>query len=207
MVRRVGAVVLAVLVLSGALAPAVAGEDAEPGPRLVVVGDSIVLGARSDVVGALAHWDLAFDAEVGRTTSQGLEVLRSLDAGRADVVVVELGANDAGSPVLFATRMRAVLAELAAVPHVIWLTVPEIEPFYVESNALLRAEAEIRPGLAVAEWGAVSQATPGATADGLHLRAPGREAITDLVVFHVEAARRRLEVEALVARLRASAFW
>lgn len=198
---------LVALVLAGAVALPAAGDDTEPGRRLVVVGDSIILGARSDVVDALAHWDLAFDAEVGRSTAQGLDVLRGLDAGRADVVVVELGANDAGSAALFATRMRAVLDELADVPQVIWLTVPEIEPYYVESNALLRAEAETRPGLTVAEWGAVSEATPGATADGLHLRAPGREAITDLVVFHVEAARRRLEVEALVARLRANAFW
>ena len=62
-----------------------------------VVGDSILDGGRDEVEAALADWALTLDAEVGRSSSSGVELARAAVEQDANAVVIELGTNDASA--------------------------------------------------------------------------------------------------------------
>ena len=86
-----------------------------------MIGDSIMDGGREEVEAALTDWNLTLDAQVGRSSSSGLELAQAAveqDAGR---VVMELGTNDASSAV-FRAHLVETLDAVAGVPLVIWQT-------------------------------------------------------------------------------------
>lgn len=87
--------------------------------------------------------------------------------------------EDGADPGLYAERVRAVMAELAGVDLVLWLTIREARPYYATTNATLHQVLAGYPNAVVADWNAT--APPGATyADGLHLRAEGAAAMAAL---------------------------
>ncbi len=116
--------------------------------RVVVVGDSIVLGAEGPLrarFGA-SGWEFGFDAQVSRTTADGAEIVGVRRGEMTDSLVVGLGANDAGNPATFRARVRAVLDAAAGVPHVYWLSLAEVRNEYAPANQILREEIAGRPG-------------------------------------------------------------
>jgi lysophospholipase L1-like esterase len=148
-------------------------------PAAFFLGDSVMLGAVGAIQAAMAPWDVVVDAAVSRSTAAGVDVIRARRAEIADVVVVQLGTNDGADPGLYAERVRAVMAELAGVDLVLWLTIREARPYYATTNATLRQVLAGYPNAVVADWNAT--APPGATyADGLHLRAEGAAAMAAL---------------------------
>jgi lysophospholipase L1-like esterase len=148
-------------------------------PAAFFLGDSVMLGAVDAIRAAMAPWDVVVDAAVSRSTIAGAEVVRQRRAEIHDVVVVQLGTNDGADPGLYAERVRAVMAELAGVPLVVWLTIREARPYYTTTNATLRDVLRAYPNATVADWNAV--APPSAVySDGLHLRAEGAAAMAAL---------------------------
>ena len=145
--------------------------------RVVLVGDSVMAAldpnytdAAREVLGA-AGWKVDIDAAVNRSTIQGGSVVAGLHPGAGDTVVLMLGHNDAGSTKVFGPRVETVLAQLAGVQRVYWLTMRE--PRYAEANAVLAAAQATHPNLHLIPWAASIQ--PGWTAkDGLHLNGSGR---------------------------------
>jgi hypothetical protein len=171
--RRVQAVVTAAIVLAG-LAFAVGAPGAAavpPRPRLLVIGDSIILGTGGNIAADLPDWDVTFDAAVSRSTEAGLAALQTHGTDY-QFVVIALGANDGGTPGVFAPRVADLLGALATVPHVLWLTIHEARPYYAQTNAIIRSEVAHHPNAAVGDWNAAIK--PGDVGeDGLHLTPQG----------------------------------
>jgi lysophospholipase L1-like esterase len=157
--------------------------------RVVVVGDSVILGAEGPIVSSFSSrgWAVTFDAAVNRSTSAGLEAIQSHRAELTDSLVVNLGANDAGNTAAYRQRVQAILDATADVPHVYWVTIREVRDYYGPANQAVRELAAGRPNVTVIDWHA---ATAGATdltaSDGLHLNGGGAarmaQVVTDAVV-------------------------
>lgn len=140
-------------------------------PRLLVIGDSIILGTQGNIAAALDDWDVVFDADVSRSTAAGLDVL-GRHGTDFTMVVVALGANDGGAPGVFTPRAAALLDALRPVEHVAWLTINEVRPYYPQTNAIIRELVARHPNAVVGDWNAAVR--PGDVgADGLHLTGQG----------------------------------
>jgi lysophospholipase L1-like esterase len=156
---------------------------------VVVVGDSVILGAQGPMTSAFQGrgWAVTFDAAVNRSTSAGLTAIESHRGELTDSLVVSLGANDAGNTAAFRQRVQAILDATAGVPHVYWVTIREVRDYYAPANQVVRDLAASRPNVTVIDWHA---ATAGATdltaSDGLHLNGGGAnrmaQVVTDAVV-------------------------
>ena len=190
MTRRLSATGLVVLslvmfvaVVVAAVAPA--PEAAAQQRRVVVIGDSIILGAESALVGAFqgAGWQIAFDAQVSRSTVAALDAIEAHRGELTDSLVLSFGANDAGNPATFRSRVERVLAATASVPHVYWLTIREVRDYYPAANQVLREVAAAHPNVTVVDWHGATAGTSGLTAgDGLHLTGAGAARMADVLV-------------------------
>lgn len=180
--------VVAVVVSVGGVAGAQQPAPAAPPRKVLVVGDSVILGAQNQMTQGFAGrgWTVVFDASVSRSTSAGAQAVAARKADATDTLVVNLGANDAGNANLFAQRVEQVMAAAAGVPHVYWLTIREVRPYYPAANNVLREAATRHPNLTVVDWNAASTAPGLTSADGLHLKPQGAVAMTDAVLAAVQ---------------------
>ena len=184
--RTAALLVLAACLLGALVGPGTAGAQQR---RVVLVGDSVILGAGGPITSSFGGrgWAVTFDASVNRSTAAGLEAIESHRAELTDSLVVNLGANDAGSPGTFRQRVQAIMDATAGVPHVYWVTIREVRDYYGPANQIVRDVAAGRPNVTVVDWHA---ATAGATdltsGDGLHLNGAGAarmaQVVTDAVV-------------------------
>jgi len=122
-------------------------------PIVWIIGDSIMDGGREEVETALADWSLTLDAEVGRSSSSGVELAQAAVEQDADAVVIELGTNDTSSSV-FRAHLVETLDTVAGVPLVIWQTArgPEDDLVIPEVNAAIREVAPTYPNVSIADW-------------------------------------------------------
>jgi hypothetical protein len=142
------------LLVAGSVAFACPAARAAQGPVLVV-GDSLAVGMRPFLIPMLGDRDVAWDSRTGRTTPQGLQVLRAtLPQITPATVVVSLGTNDGSDPRRFADRIRRVL--LALPPHacVIWPTIirPPRKGPYAALDRVLRDQARGDPRFVAPSW-------------------------------------------------------
>jgi peptidoglycan/LPS O-acetylase OafA/YrhL/lysophospholipase L1-like esterase len=146
---------------------------------MTVVGDSVVLGASSELV-KLAD-GVTISAQVGRQWYEVTKVLEELLAAGplGDVVVIQLGNNGTLTPELF----DAVMGELADVETVVFVNVRVPRSWEADVNALIAdGVARHAPQARLADWHAVSNDHDEYFLDdGVHLQAPGREALRELV--------------------------
>lgn len=146
-----------------------------PRPRLLVIGDSVILGTQNNIAANLPEWDVTFDAAVSRSTAAGMDVVAAHGTDFS-VVVVALGANDGGTPGVFTPRVATLLDALGGVPHVVWLTIHEARPYYAQTNQIIRDQVAGHPNAIVADWNAAIR--PGDVGDdGLHLTGQGSVAM------------------------------
>lgn len=142
------------LVVAGAIAFACPSARAAPGPVLVV-GDSLAVGMRPFLIPMLADREVAWNARMGRTTPQGLEVLRAtVPQVTPTTVVVSLGTNDGSDPGRFAARIRRVLLTLPPGACVVWPTIirPPRKGPYAALDRVLRNRARRDPRFVVPSW-------------------------------------------------------
>ncbi len=180
----VAAIIVALLAGSMATLPIAASASAQATRSLIVVGDSIVLAASEELVAsAPSEWNVQIDAEVSRPTNVGHDIVRGNLAAITDTLVIGLGANDAASPEIFRKRASALLADVAAVPHVFWIEIAEVRDYYPGANATIRDLAAGYPNVSIVPWTGLATGTPGLTAsDGLHLTGPGQQALADSIL-------------------------
>ncbi|CAB4979877.1 unannotated protein [freshwater metagenome] len=151
---------------------------------VVVVGDSIILGAQGPMVAAFSNagWGINFDAVVSRSTSAGAAAIDAHGMELTDSLVINLGANDAGNTASYRQKVEQILSSTAGVPHVYWLTIREVRDYYPAANQALREVAAGHPNVTVLDWNAATAGSTGLTSsDGLHLTGSGAAAMTDLV--------------------------
>ena len=122
-------------------------------PILWLIGDSILDGGRDVIEPRLADWSLTVDADVGRSSSSGVELAQEAADQGADAVVVELGTNDS-SATAFRRYLIDTLNILAGVPLVIWQTVkgPMESTNIPAVDAVIREVAPSYPNVAIADW-------------------------------------------------------
>jgi len=175
---------LAVAALFGVVLTGFAPPAAAQQRNVVVVGDSIILGAQGPIVAAFnnAGWGITFDAVVSRSTSAGAAAIDSHWQELTDSLVINLGANDAGNTAAYRQKVEQILSSTAGVPHVYWITIREVRDYYPAANQALREVAAGFPNVSVLDWNAATAGSSGLTAgDGLHLTAAGARVMTDLV--------------------------
>jgi hypothetical protein len=141
-------------------------------PSALFIGDSITLGAEPWIIGALPGWATSFDAVIGRSSSSGPSIALTGVASSPDVVVVELGTNDA-DPTVFGENLRETLDALDGVPLVVWQTVHSPSEVTSDLNIAIRQEVAEHANAVVADWDAfASDDVLGS--DGVH-PLPGHE--------------------------------
>jgi hypothetical protein len=121
-------------------------------PSAWFIGDSIALGAQPWIEEALPAWETTFDAEIGRGSGSGVGIATVAAQALPDVVVVELGTNDASTDDL-AANAAAILEILRDVPLVVWQSThgPE-ETVPSENNAAITVAVAASPNATIADW-------------------------------------------------------
>ncbi len=216
---RVGRGALALCLFIGLLAVSVADDDvaeaAPPEQRVLMVSDSVGLGARAALPAAFpAHWDV----NVIGTPAMFVEQLEAshvkpfLAANRSrvgDHVVIAGGYNyPYWDPARFDRSIDSMIATLTAagVEHIYWVTLREVKPQYISGAAwrqvqpyywyfptvnqhLERAVARHR-NLTLVDWAANAD-QPGLTYDAIHLNTTGARLYSSLVARAVHNSNSR----------------
>lgn len=150
-------------------------------PSAFFIGDSITDGAEPFIESALPDWTLGFDAVVGRGSEGGIAPAEAQAAAipPPDVVVVELGTNDA-SPDAFAQNAAQIMETLKDEPLVVWQTVHSPADDVPLINTTIRHIAAAHPNTTIADWHSFVSDDM-LTSDGVHPLSEHESAMADLV--------------------------
>lgn len=149
-------------------------------PSAWFIGDSITLGGQPWIEEALPGWATTFDAEIGRGSAGGLAIAPVAAQALPDVVVVELGTNDASTDDLGANA-AAILDALRDVPLVVWQNTrgPE-ETIPPGNNDAIGAAVAASPNATIADWDrAVDEDV--LNADGVHVQPSHEDEMAKLI--------------------------
>lgn len=173
-------VVTTTMATTTTVARAVAGTQLPPGSNTVyVLGDSVTLGAATQIPAALASWSVTFDAKESRRIDQGDDVLVAQARPVARVLVVHLCTNWAGGD--FRAAADTIMKAARGVERVVWVTCFPWLPAVATANSVIKELPGSYPNVVVADWGKLA-ATPGYTYDdNLHLKSPGASALASLI--------------------------
>ncbi len=120
-------------------------------PTAFVIGDSIADGAEPFLTAALPGWTVGFDAVIGRGTNSAITAAADQGVAQPDVVVIELGTNDA-DPVAFRENMVTILDSLRRVPLVVWQTAHGPLTNIAGVDAHIRGTVPGYPNTLIADW-------------------------------------------------------
>ncbi len=152
------------------------------GPQATMIGDSILLASQPSMSAQLPGWSIAFDAVNGRSSLSGVAIADTIGTASDDVVVVELGTNDA-SVTAFRDHARQILTALKDVPLVLWQTVkgpPEVVVNMDEINTVIRQAVASRSNLALADWAGLVREED-LSFDGVHPSLGNEDAMANIV--------------------------
>ena len=185
-IRRVAGVVALCAALGALgllLVTPTAGAQAQTAPlRVSIYGDSVLLGAKEELLAAFADQQPAVDAVEDRSLLGAIELFRQAGPTLGDVVVLDLGYNDAADAAVFRGRIDEAMGALSGVRRVLWLNQHDWGPGRAGMNAELAAAAARHPNLDVLDWNAEVATHPDAVyADAIHLTPSGQTAMATLV--------------------------
>ena len=122
-------------------------------PTVWLIGDSILDGGRDAMEAGLSDWSVTLDAEVGRSSSSGIELATDAAEQDADVAVMELGTNDSSADA-FRDNLVESLEALTTLPLVIWQTAkaPEDATSVPAVNEAIKQVVATYPNAAIADW-------------------------------------------------------
>jgi lysophospholipase L1-like esterase len=156
-------------------------------PQVFVEGDSLTVGVATYLSGllSLVGRPLTVDAQVGRTTAEGITMLSTRTSEIGGTLVVALGTNDDPDPAAFAARIDQVMI-VASGRRVIWVTVARAGWDRLD-DALLAAPSRWA-NLEVIDWRPVIAAHPDLRAsDGIHLTLEGYQLRAEFIAAAVQA--------------------
>ncbi len=163
------------LLLALALVASVA-LPAAAGASVLYVGDSLGVGTAPYLRSQLGGAGLEADAEIGRPSGVGVDVLGSLIAAEHDVVVFDLGTNDdPAAPDQLASDLAAA-REIAGDRCLVVATLnrPPLNGVSVDGlNRAVTSFAARDPNVSVVDWHAAAAADPELLIDGIHTDAEG----------------------------------
>jgi hypothetical protein len=146
---------------------------------LLVLGDSVILGAQTQIQTSLVGWDLTFDAKVSRSIYAGVSILQTRTGPPPRVVVVHLCTNWGATD--FGHQIDRVMATLTGVERVVWVTCTPWTPRVLDADAAIGAASVRYHNVVIADWEPISLTAGYTYADHLHLRTPGAQAMADLL--------------------------
>jgi hypothetical protein len=187
--RRSGVrfVAAALLGLTASLLPLVAARAQTPPFRVSMFGDSVMLGAKEELLAQFAGQPVSVDAVEDRSLLGAIGLFRAAGPALGDVVVLDLGYNDSSDPAVFRGRIDDAMAALGSVRRVFWLNQHDWGPGRAGMNAELAAAASRYPNLAVIDWNAEVTAHPDDVyGDSIHLTPSGQTAMATLVRQHYD---------------------
>jgi hypothetical protein len=127
---------------------------------LTLVGDSLNVGTDPRLREKLPRWDIDAHDRVGRTTAEGIEVLRDRGGALAPVVVVSLGTNDPdGTEADFRELVEEAVEIVGPDRCLVWATVfrgEERSGF----NEVLRDAASAHENVRLVEWASLVAENP-----------------------------------------------
>jgi hypothetical protein len=132
--------------------------DQGPEGRVLVIGDSLTVGAdREGALGDDHDWDWDVRAIEGLTTEKATEATRGIDESAYDLVIVALGTNDFNDDeATYAQRIDAMMDALSSAERVIWVNVdagtPLLAPTEQGVNAAIAAAPARFASLEVGDW-------------------------------------------------------
>jgi hypothetical protein len=161
--------------------------SADPVPTAAVIGDSLMDGSREELAAALPGWDLAIDAEVGRSSSGAAAVAEAWPEPIPSIVVVEIAVND-HDPVAVASNLQRVVAAVGDPLLLLWLTGHGPDPDTDRVNqAIVDGVAGVEHGT-VADWDAL--VPPDALdSGGVHLLPDRQGELADVIAERLVAWR------------------
>jgi peptidoglycan/LPS O-acetylase OafA/YrhL len=154
------------------------------GPRVLAVGESVMLGATPGLVNTIPNIEI--DAAISRHVGQDLDVLRyRRDTGTlGDIVVLHIGNNGIITEAQFAEAMEI----LAGVQRVVWVNL-KLPARYWEgpNNELIAASAALYPNATVLDWNTAGNSHPDYfLEDGIHLNPSGYYYYAGLIADHAQ---------------------
>ena len=189
--------VVASLVIALALGASTAHAAARNLQHVTLIGDSVADAIPGDdqAVAILRQGvDLEFEVAACRRVDQEscpsggvrppnvVELAKSMGSKLGPNVVVEVGYNDFEDQ--YAQNIENALAafKAAGVKRVWWLTLRAAHHSYINMNRDIEAAAKKHPELSVIDWNVYSRShLDWFQADGLHMLAPGSEAMATLI--------------------------
>jgi len=143
-------------------------------PRVVIVGDSLTVGASPGLRALLTDVHLRIDAKVGRAMPEGSKAAAVSRAGSADLVVVALGSNDSCAVAECKRRVSAILAAVNPAAPVVWMQPARFRPNMDNVRAAVSEVVTARPGSLVLDWQPFQDAHPEILqTDRIHLTPAG----------------------------------
>ncbi len=155
-------------------------------PTVTAVGDSVMLGASTDLVNTIPNLDL--DAKVGLQVSAAIQILQTrLDAGRLrQVVVLDIGNNGPMTAGEFDQIMQVVGSER----RVIFLNLRVPRSWEGPNNDVLASGVARYPNASLLDWHAATVDHPELFwDDGIHLRPVGARYYAMLVAHQVDSSQ------------------
>jgi GDSL-like Lipase/Acylhydrolase family len=150
------------------------------------VGDSLGVGTMPRLIAELPGLPIDGNAMVGRTSSQGLSVLRGGLRRRHRVVIFDLGTNDPTPDALVSNlrRARALAPERTLV--VFTINKPGAAPF----NRAVRSFAANADDVVLVDWHSAAGRAHLLAGDGIHTSVAGYSRRAGLVAGRLQAAQR-----------------
>lgn len=152
------------------------GGGGGPG-SLLVVGDSLAVGASPHLAQALPGWRIEELARTSKPTAEGVAEVTQRSGRLPEVIAVSLGTNDDPSAVdTFQGQVLTVL-DSAGQGCVVWANIvrpPYAGVSYAGYNRVLARLAATRSNLRVVDWAGIVSANPSLLADdGVHATTAG----------------------------------
>lgn len=204
----IGRVVVTLVVSASGVIAGPAGAQEAAGPGLLVIADSVMLGAAGALPSVFPERAVEVVGRPAVFTDAAVPEYVAPRAQVPDVVVVATGYNyPFWDPARFDRSVDDMLAALQArgAKHVIWVTLREVKPQYVSAsawaqvqpyywyfptvNAHLRAAQQRHPELILADWAAIAD-RPGVTYDAIHLNRDGTALMGELLRREVDGFTR-----------------
>jgi peptidoglycan/LPS O-acetylase OafA/YrhL len=156
----------------GAVAPA-----SRP-PRIIALGDSVMIGAKDKLAGRLGP-GFSMSAQVGRQASEFVEIVRRLarEGHHPDAMIIQMGDNGP----LYGDDMAAIQRATAHVGHLFLVNDHAPVSWLAESNHALAEAAAGWPHTTLIDWKGAAESEDGLLWDETHLTPAGAGAYARLI--------------------------
>jgi peptidoglycan/LPS O-acetylase OafA/YrhL len=136
-------------------------------PRIIAIGDSVMIGAASNLASRLGP-GFSMNAKVGRQANEFVEIVQQLrrEGHHPNALIIQMGNNGA----LYGEDMEAIQKATADVGQLFFINDHAPVSWIEESNHTLAEAASAWPHTTLVDWKSVAEENEGLLWDGIHLK-------------------------------------